>query len=63
MVYTDLHGNPSPMRVKWKGLLENAIYELNGKRYTGAALMNGGIVLAKPECNYDSDMMFLKRVD
>ncbi len=51
------------MRVKWKGLLENAIYELNGKRYTGAALMNGRIMLAKPECNYDSDMMFLKRVD
>ena len=61
VVYTDLHGNPSPMRVKWKGLLEDAVYELNGKTYTGAALMNGGIVLPKPKCNYDSEMIFIKK--
>ena len=49
------------MRVKWKGLLEDAVYELNGKTYTGAALMNGGIVLPKPKCNYDSEMIFIKK--
>ena len=62
VVYTDLHGNPSPMRVKWKGLLKQAVYELNGEKYTGYALMNGGIVLPKPQCNYDAAMIFIKQV-
>ncbi len=61
VVYTDLHGNPSPMRIKWKGLSKEYRYDLNGKKYSGNALMNGGIVLPKPMCNYDSYMIFIKK--
>ncbi|MDO4324215.1 MAG: alpha-galactosidase [Lachnospiraceae bacterium] len=57
VVYTDLHANPKPLHIKWKGLIPNARYILEGREYTGAALMQGGIVLPKPECNYDSYMV------
>ena len=61
VVYTDLHANPKPLRVKWKGLVPEAHYMLEGREYTGTALMQGGIVLPKPECNYDSYMAVIER--
>lgn len=60
-VYTDLHGNAAPIRIKWKGLDPNGIYKLDGKEYSGKALMNGGTVLPVPTCSYDSCMMLLER--
>ena len=61
VVYTDLYGNPRPRRVKLKGLLPDAVYQADGKTYTGAALMRGGIVLPKPQCNYDSYMVCFEK--
>ena len=60
VVYTDLHARPRPLRVRFRGLRPEARYELEDSVYTGAALMQGGIVLPRPECNYDSYMVILK---
>ena len=48
VVFTDLHGNPVPQLVTWKGLLPDERYtvSLDGEEigsYTGTALMQGGI--------------------
>lgn len=61
VVYTDLHANPGTRRIKWKGLQADALYELEGELYSGAALMRGGTVLPKPECNYDSYMVVIRK--
>ena len=61
-VHTDLHGNPKPRRVKLKGLQKDALYEADGTVYTGAALMQGGVVLPKPECNYDSYLICIRKI-
>lgn len=61
VVYTDLHGNPKPQRIKWRGLIPDAVYELDGQEYTGAALMRGGCILPKPRENYDSWMAVIER--
>ena len=60
VVYTDLHANPKPLWVKWKGLARDGIYVLDGREYTGTALMQGGMVLPKPQCNYDSYIVFIE---
>lgn len=62
VVFTDLHANPKPLRVKWKGLQKDALYDAGGVTYTGAALMCGGMVLPKPQCNYDSYMVCIKKI-
>lgn len=79
VVYTDLHGNPKPNRIRWQGLQADALYEIEPlpetlsaaarcqglaehTRYTGAALMHGGMVLPKPQENYDSCMVMIRRV-
>lgn len=62
-VYTDMHANPRPLRVRWKGLVPEAHYELDRTVYTGDALMHGGCVLPKPGENYDSCMMCIRRID
>ena len=59
VVFTDLHGNPVPQLVTWKGLLPDERYtvSLDGEEigsYTGTALMQGGILLPIPKENYDS---------
>lgn len=61
VVFTDLYGNPKPQRVKLMGLDEDALYSLDGKEYTGGALMHAGIVLPVPECDYDSYFTLLKK--
>lgn len=59
VVYTDLHANPAPHIVKFKGLCKEKTYkvardgELLGE-FSGAALMNGGLLLPMPKENYDS---------
>ena len=60
-VHTDLHGNPKPRRLKLKGLSRDALYEVDGTTYTGAALVQGGLVLPKPACNYDSYMVSIRK--
>lgn len=59
VVFTDMHGNPAPNIVRFNGLEPGYCYKLykdneNIGEYTGAALMNGGIVLPVPTENYDS---------
>ena len=60
-VFTDLHGNPVAERVRWRGLDEKAVYEIDGREYTGAALMHGGYLLPVPQCSYDSCMLVAVR--
>lgn len=62
VVFTDLHGNPSPIRLRWKGLDPKAVYQVGEKEYTGAALMRGGSVISQPSCNYDSCMLTAKKI-
>ena len=62
VIYTDLHGNPKPVRVKMKGLKKDASYDVDGTVYTGAALMRGGLLIPKPSCNYDSYMVCIHEI-
>lgn len=68
VVFTDLHGNPAAHSVKFRGLRPEGIYkmwkdnELTGE-YTGAALMNGGILLPVPKENYDSCQIYISCED
>ncbi len=61
VVYTDLHANARPLRVKWRGLDGDAFYEMDGKTYAGSVLMKCGTVLPKPQCNYDSYMVVIHK--
>lgn len=65
VVYTDLHANPKAEYLKLRGLSEELYYRLyrDGEElgtFTGAALMNGGILLPVPKENYDSCQYYLK---
>lgn len=51
-VATGLQANSSPLIVKLKGLIPEAIYEVEGKDYTGEMLMLGGILLPVPSEEY-----------
>ena len=62
VIYTDLHGNPKPVRVKLKGLKKDVSYDVDGTVYTGAALMRGGLLIPKPACNYDSYMVCIREI-
>lgn len=62
VIYTDLHGNPKPVRVKLKGLKKDASYDVDGTVHTGAALMRGGLLIPKPACNYDSYMVCIREI-
>ena len=62
VIYTDLHGNPKPVRVKLKGLKKDASYDVDGTVYTGNALMRGGLLIPKPSCNYDSYMVCIHEI-
>lgn len=64
VVFTDLHGNPAPQRVRWKGLDADRQYKVwcDGKQLgvlSGAALMNAGILLPVPKENYDSCQFYI----
>lgn len=64
VVFTDLHGNPVPQLVKFKGLQPKKEYNVFKDneaigRYTGAALMKGGILLPVPKENYDSCQFYI----
>lgn len=59
VVFTDVHGNPAPQFVKFRGLCPEYTYELWRDKesvgvFTGAALMNGGILLPVPKEDYAS---------
>lgn len=67
VVFTDLHGNPAPQRVKWQGLDIKKQYSLwcDGEQqgvYSGAALMNAGILLPVPKENYDSCQFYIASI-
>ena len=62
VIYTDLHGNPKPVRVKLKGLKKDVSYDVDGTVYTGTALMRGGLLIPKPSCNYDSYMVCIHEI-
>lgn len=64
-VFTDLHGNPAPNVVKFKGLCREKRYEVirDGEalgEFSGAALMNGGVLLPVPRENYDSCQFYVQ---
>lgn len=63
-VFTDLHGNPAPHIVKFEGLCKEKRYEVSRDgeplgEFSGAALMNGGLVLPVPGENYDSCQFYV----
>ena len=65
VIYTDLHGNPAAQSVKFQGLLPEGRYQMWKDKepagiYTGAALMNGGILLPVPVENYDSCQIYVR---
>lgn len=64
VVYTDLHGNPAAQSVKFRGLRPKGVYSMwkNNEpagTFTGAALMNGGVLLPVPVENYDSCQIYI----
>lgn len=64
VVFTDLHGNPAPHIVKFKGLCKEKHYEVSRDgeplgEFSGAALMNGGLLLPMPRENYDSCQFYV----
>lgn len=64
VVFTDLHGNPAPHIVKFKGLCKEKRYEVSRDgeslgEFSGAALMNGGLLLPMPKENYDSCQFYV----
>jgi alpha-galactosidase len=64
VVFTDLHGNPLPQLVTFKGLMEWKLYRLYKDweyvgTYTGAALIHGGVLLPVPKENYDSCQLYV----
>lgn len=62
VIFTDVHANAYPTKVHFKGLCESAVYEVRGEHYTGSALMHGGYRIGTPEENYDSFMLYAKKV-
>lgn len=64
VVFTDLHGNPAPHIVKFEGLCKEKRYEVSRDgeplgEFSGAALMNGGLLLPMPKENYDSCQFYV----
>lgn len=64
VVFTDLHGNPAPHIVKFEGLCKEKRYEVSRDgeslgEFSGAALMNGGLLLPMPRENYDSCQFYV----
>ncbi len=66
VVYTDLHGNPAAHTVKFQGLCAKKVYCMwkdkeEAGEFTGAALMNGGVLLPVPTENYDSCQIYIRQ--
>lgn len=61
-VVTKLQANPDPLIVKLKGLEKEAVYEIEGQKLSGAALMLGGILLPVPKEEYQSYRYEIRRV-
>lgn len=64
VVFTDLHGNPAPHIVKFEGLCKEKRYKVSRDgeplgEFSGAALMNGGLLLPVPRENYDSCQFYV----
>lgn len=53
-VITRLQANPEPVIVKLKGLEMDKMYEIQGQKLSGAALMLGGILIPVPTEEYQS---------
>ena len=62
IVYTDVHGNGLPTRLKLRGLEKDAVYEIEGNRYIGAALMNGEYKMPRPKEQNDAYFLVLEKV-
>ena len=62
-VITRLQANPAPLIVKLKGLQKDMRYEVNGKIYSGSALMYGGMLLPVPKEEYESFRYEIKGIE
>ena len=60
---TRLQANPAPLIVKLKGLQKDMRYEVNGKIYSGSALMYGGMLLPVPKEEYESFRYEIKGIE
>ena len=53
-VALQIHPNGPAAILKFKGLKEDAIYEMNGGKYPGGALMEAGIPVPRANVEYES---------
>lgn len=63
IVATDVHGNQPFLYLKLRGLDPKITYSMNGKRYSGSALMNAGLKLKQLKGDYPSQQIYLRRID
>lgn len=63
-ISTRVGANTAPVIINWKGLDESKQYCLNGEEtYSGAQLMNGGILIPVPAREYDSFVYYAREAD
>lgn len=58
-----LYANPAPVVIGAKGLDENETYRINGEGcWLGSVLMNGGLVMPIPQCEYEAKMYHIEKI-
>lgn len=64
VVTLNTHGNPPAQYIKCKGLIPDAVYEIDGtdQGYSGSALMNAGIPIPFMRDEYQTWQVHLKKV-
>lgn len=62
VVYTRLPVNRPPRILRLKGLNPDASYDVNGSVFTGRALMQGGLVLPVPSCDFDGELWLIRQI-
>lgn len=64
VTFTQVLGEPNKKsrRIKLYGLDENAVYEVEGKRYFGDTLMNAGLLIERPWGDFKSKIIDVKQV-
>ncbi|MDR0297747.1 MAG: alpha-galactosidase [Streptococcaceae bacterium] len=60
LVATDVKGNPPFTYLKLRGLAPQKIYELDGRSFSGARLMNAGLKLPQAKGDFPSIQLYLK---
>jgi Alpha-galactosidase len=62
IVATDVLGNQPFFYLKLRGLQVDAKYQVDGKVYSGATLLNAGLKLKQLKGNYPSQQIYLQKI-